>query len=224
MISYHGIKGVLTVFDAKTILTINIGVIAAEIVILFLHGCWCVRRERRRTKSLKRDKLLQLENQLNTCLEKAGLHRDKRLSVEEMIKNRGFSIQEVWFIPAYTTKKPADRICVWKFLPKERKNIALAHELMRILYKPEKLDHHTTGWDIHSLFKSRSVDEQVRDYMAAALILPKDEFWEELMDVDYINADPETRKQFVYAAAARYDVETPVIFRRISELRVLMAD
>lgn len=211
--------------ESLIILWGTLGLIALTCLAAFLKVFSDVVREEKWVKTLGKAQLLQLENQLEDCLRKAKLSAGQVVSIDSMIEQQGFSIQEKRFMPlreAYTTKSPACEVYIRKALPSDRRHFALAHELMHIIYKQEELDHRPLGRDIHLLFKARDESEQIRDYMAASLILQKDSFWRELMDAQYFSSSPKDRKDFVYRSAQKYNVEPSMVFRRISELNVIM--
>lgn len=211
--------------ESLIILWGTLGPIALACLVTFLKVFSDVVRERKWVKTLEKSQLIQLENQLEDCLRKAKISAGQFVSIDSMIEQQGFSIQEKRFMPlreAYTTKSPACEVYIRKALPSDRGHFALAHELMHIIYKQEELDNRPLGRDIHYLFKARDESEQIRDYMAASLILQKDSFWRELVDAQYFSSSPKDRKDFVYRSAQKYNVEPSMVFRRISELNVIM--
>lgn len=211
--------------ESLTILLGSLSLVVLSFLILFLKLLWEKVHEDRWIKSLGKERLLQLEDQLETCLQVAKISKKDYTSIDALIGQQGFAIQEKQFMllrEAYTTKHPAKEVYIRKTLPSDRRHFALAHELMHIIYKQEELDTHPLGRDIHLLFKIRDESEQIRDYMAASLILQKDIFWSELMEAHYFSITPQARKNFVYKSAQKYNVEPSMVFRRISELNVIM--
>lgn len=173
--------------------------------------------QRRWLESLDKPGLLRLEDQLEDCLKRAAIDPAQDSSIDKMIASLDFPVREKLFIPlreAYTAKQPEPGVYVRKFLPDNRR--------MHIIYKPEELDDHPAGRGVHSMFRLRDQEEQERDYMDAGLILPKDAFWRELTEAGYFEPSVEGRRQFVYRAARKYHVQPSMIFRRISELKVIM--
>lgn len=211
--------------ESLTILLGTLSLVALSFLALLLKLLWEIVHEDRWIKSLGKERLLQLEDQLENCLQVAKINKKDYTSIDAMIEQQGFSIQERQFMllrEAYTTKHPAKEVCIRKTLPSDRRHFALAHELMHIIYKQEELDARPLSRDIHLLFRIRDESEQIRDYMAASLILEKDVFWNELMEVRYFSITPQARKDFVYKSAQKYNVEPSMVFRRISELNVIM--
>lgn len=206
-------------------------VFAAALVLIFIvYGVMLlrlvlsIRREKKWLKSLTKKDLLGLEDLLSDCLANYNINREDFSSIAEIITNSGYTIKEKAFMPlseGYTTKKPINGVYIWKFLSSGKKHFTLAHELMHIIYMPEDLDTRQQRRRFHSLFRIRNKDEQTRDYMAASFILPRDMFWQELVEADYFNMPPDERKSFVFEMAMKYDVETPTVYRRIDELKVL---
>lgn len=211
--------------ESLTILLGALSLVVLSFLALLLKFLWEIVHEDRWIRSLGKARLLQLEDQLENCLQVAKINTRDCASIDAMIEQQGFSIQEKQFMllrEAYTTKRPAQEVYIRKSLPSDRRHFALAHELMHIIYKQEELDAHPLGRDIHLLFRIRDESEQIRDYMAASLILQKDIFWNELMEVRYFSITPQARKNFVYKSAQKYNVEPSMVFRRISELNVIM--
>lgn len=175
-------------------------------------------------KSLDKDGLLKLENQLDTCLEAAAIDPSTPAPIEDIIRSQKFFIREKHFIPfreAYTICDKEASVFVKRSLPSDRRNFALTHELMHIIYKPEEIVGQPAGRSIHSMFRLRDETEQERDYMAASFLLRRDSFWKELTDANYFECSPSERKEFVYRSARKHNVEPSMVFRRISELNVM---
>lgn len=207
------------------LLTASLTILIVAYVSIAIKLLYDIIHENRWVKSLKKPQLLELEEQLDNCLQEAQIDLEDHSSVDSIIEQQGYSIQEKRFMllrEAYTAKHPAQEVCIRRSLPSSRRHFALAHELMHIIYRQEELDTQPLGRDRHLLFRVRDESEQIRDYMAAGLILPKDVFWNELEDVNYFDMSPRDRKNFVYATARKYDVEPSMVFRRIDELSVIM--
>ena len=210
--------------DAYLAFTVVLILVAAGSFFMLLGLFIRIYSEKKWLNSLKKEELLGYEEILSDCLAKYQIRREDYKLVEEIIKKSGYAIKETTFMPlneGYTTGKPERGVYVRKFLPSGRKHFTLAHELMHIIYKPEELDAHQQYRQFHSLFRMRNKDEQLRDYMAASFILPRDVFWKEIVDVDYFNTSLDKRKAFALRMAEKYNVETSTVYRRIDELRVL---
>ena len=214
--------------ESWALLLITIGVVFVSYAFLSVKLLWEIWHERNWIKSHGKLKLLQLEDQLIQCLQSAQIPIAQKnpLSIETIIEQQGYQIKEKHFMllrEAYTTKKPQCDVYVKKSLSSDKRHFALTHELMHIIYKPEELDEKPLGRNIHLIFRIRDDEEQVRDYMAASLILKKDVFWKELEERHFFALAPKQRKEFVFDVAQRYDVEPSMVFRRINELKVIMS-
>lgn len=210
--------------ESLIILAGTLGLVLSSYLILFLKSMWEIKHEERWIKSLGKTRLLQLETLLDGCLQAAKINVKNGCSIDTMIEQQGYAIQErfMLFREAYTTKQPACGVYIRKALPSARRHFALAHELMHIIYRQEELDSRPLSRDSHLFFRNRDESEQIRDYMAASLILQRDTFWKELTDARYFDSTPQDRKNFVYLSAQKYNVEPSMVFRRISELNVIM--
>lgn len=194
-----------------------------------IYKMWVVCRdilgERKWRRSLRRDELLGLERTLGQCMEEHRVLPRSERAIEQTIMEQGYQIrQRVWLYKedGYTTKLPDREVCVRNFLSAPKRNFVLAHELMHIIYMPEELNESPRGHRPRSFFGKKDRREQERDYMAACYIMPRDEFWSEMQEAGYFGLDSKGRKSFVYLAARKYDVEPSTVFRRISELNVIM--
>lgn len=212
--------------EALIILYTTLGIVFFSYIILALKVVWEIRQEKQRAKSLEKSKLLELEDMLASGLKGAHIDPDNTSSAAIIVNmvQQGYTIKYKTFIPfreVYAAKKPKREIYIRRFLPADRLHFALAHELMHVIYKPEELEDKSLSRDIHSFFKERDESEQTRDYMAASLILQKDTFWDEIVKADYFDLPVKERKEFAFQAAQKYNVEPSVVFRRISELKVI---
>lgn len=181
--------------------------------------------ERAWRRSPRRDELLRLEETLGECMEKYGVLPEGQRSIEQTIEDQGYRIhQRLWLYKkdGYTTQMPDRDVYVRSFLSDPKRNFVLTHELMHIIYIPEELNESPQGHRSRSFFARKDKREQERDYMAACYIMPRDKFWSELQEADYFELDSKGRKYFVYSTAQKYNVEPSTVFRRISELNVIM--
>lgn len=207
--------------DEIIVLVLILTLFGTSAVISGIAALLEIHREQRWRKTLNKKDLLDLEDELKRCLGPIP----SNTKVEDIIKSRGYTIQEkpiMMFRQGYTTKRPKQDVYVWKYLTQDRRRFTLAHELMHIIYHPEELDEGQGNRNRHSFLRMRDLREQERDYMAASILMPREKFWQELIDADYFNLSPKSRRDFVYRAAQEYNVETSTVFRRISELKVIM--
>lgn len=195
----------------------------------FIYMVWVVCRdllgEREWRSSLQRDELLKLEETLGECMKKYGVFPKDQIPIEQTIEDQGYRIQRRFWLykkDGYTTQLPDQDVYVRSFLSAPKRNFVLTHELMHIIYMPEELNESPQGHRPRSFFGKKDKREQERDYMAACYIMPRDKFWSEIQDANYFGLDFKERKSFIYRTAQKYNVEPSTVFRRISELNVIM--
>lgn len=182
-------------------------------------------KEKRYEKSLNKENLDFMEKELKDCLVENGINQSPSI-IDNIIKF-GYSIKDriyILFRDAYTTNDKNSgkkEVHIRKFLSDSQRTFTLAHELTHIIYKPEQLSEEIQGRSPHSIFFKRDENEQIRDYMAAALILPKDEFWNRLCSINYFDATQQQRQEFVCQVALEKSVSTLLVFRRIKELQII---
>lgn len=213
--------------DSLILLLTTVGTVLLAYLIIAIKVAWEIFHDKRWVVSLGKQKLLEYEGLLDKCLETAHIDPNASLSIDSMIEHQGYKINDKLFMlfrEAYTSQKPERDVFVCKLLSPERRHFALAHELMHIIFKPNELEEKPRSRNFHSLLKARNENEQIRDYMAACLILRKDSFWEEIMEAKYFDMTPQKRKEFAYKTAKKYNVEPSTVFRRISELKVIMGN
>lgn len=211
--------------ESLIILWSTLGIVFIAYLFLTLKLIWEIYREKKWIKSLGKSQLLELEDLLDSCLKSAQIDFDNTVSIDSLIIQQGYTIKKKLIMPfseAYTTKKPKCDVYIRSSLTNDRRHFALAHELMHIIYKSEELEEKSLSRDIHRILKSRAESEQIRDYMAASLILRKDSFWNEIIRAHYYEISPKERKAFVFQSAEKYNVEPSMVFRRISELGIIM--
>lgn len=111
------------------------------------------------------------------------------------------------------------KIYVDECLNEKHKRFAIAHEYAHIIKGDKPLPAARDG---HG-FLMRSPTEQVRDYIAAAILLPMDEFKELFENANYDKCDKKGKQKFVEQVSTLKCVETDVVIRRINEYKTLVA-
>lgn len=196
------------------------------ILVMVVRMLFSLHSQRKWAESLSKERLLNLKAELAKAKKQFDIRGDDIVHPADTIERLGYTIRERWFVPggrqADTSKLPDKTVNVLKFLSSEQKNFALAHELTHLIYHTEELKLASQGKSKHSFFRSREPREQDRDHMAASMLIPEQKFWDELTEAGYFQQTPERKKEFIYRAAQKYNVETPTVFRRISELEVMM--
>lgn len=99
----------------------------------------------------------------------------------------------------------------------ERKHrFVVAHELVHvILGDPLPGNREKFGVFI------RTVPEQERDYIAAAILLPLKEFGEALIKANYFNSDESSKNRFIDEVSATKQVERDLVIKRINEFQII---
>lgn len=212
--------------EALVILYTTLGIVLFSYTFLALKVAWEVRQEKQWANSLEKTKLLELEDILASGLKSAHIDTSNASSAAIVINlvQQGYTIKYKSFIPfreVHAAKKPKQDIYIRKSLPADRLHFVLARELIRVVCVSEKTKGESLGRSVHSSFEERNEHRQNQNYMAASLILKKDAFWDEVVKVNYFNLPVRERKEFVFQAAQKYNVELSVVFRRISELKLL---
>ena len=212
--------------EALVILWATLGIVFFSYIILALKVLWEVRQEKRRAKSLEKSKLLELEDILASGLKSAHIDPNNTSSTAIIVNmvQQGYTIKYKTFIPfreVYAAKKPKRDIYIRRFLPVDRLHFVLARELIRLVCGSEKPKDKSLSRSIHSSFKEKNEHRQNQDYMAASLILQKDTFWDEIVKANYFELPVREREEFAFHAAQKYNIDPSVVFRRISELKVI---
>lgn len=212
--------------EALVILCATLGIVFFSYISLALKVVWEVRQEKQRAKSLGKSKLLELEDMLAYGLKNAHIDTSNASSAAIIINmvQQEYTTKYKTFIPfreVYAAKKPKQNIYIRRFLPADRLHFVLARELVRVICGSEKPKDKSLGRGVHSFFEERNERRQNQNYMAASLILQKNAFWDEIVKADYFNLPVRERKEFAFQSAQKYNVEPSVVFRRISELKVL---
>ena len=67
-------------------------------------------------------------------------------------------------------------------------------------------------------------NELIADYIAGALLIPKDKLWEELNKDGFFTMNNRQRVKWVNKAAKRYGVDRIVMLKRIKQVDLLMSE
>ena len=106
-----------------------------------------------------------------------------------------------------------------KNLAYEDRTFDIAHEIAHIIRGYSE----TAARKSHSL-KPRSVEEQICDYYAAAMLLPYKDLKKQMDEFDYFNKSKKERLRFIECIAKSKDVRKKVVIRRISEIKLLSSN
>lgn len=84
---------------------------------------------------------------------------------------------------------------------------------------------------VHDLFFSyekemdksgKTEDDKIADYIALALLIPKDQFWTELQEDGYYSMSTKKKVKWINKAAKRYKVDKVLVLKRIKQVEILM--
>lgn len=104
-------------------------------------------------------------------------------------------------------------------LNESHKRFAIAHEVAHVV----KGDAPLPAWRDEHKFLMRSAKEQIRDYIAAAILLPMDEFGRILQASNYSQKSKKEKMIFIETISKTKKVEMDVVIRRIKEYNILNA-
>ena len=101
-------------------------------------------------------------------------------------------------------------------LDEAKQRFAIAHEIGHIVMN----DTLPVGRKGHGIFL-RSQSEQIRDYIAAAILLPCDEFKTMMTEANYDGLDEEQKEKFIDRVALERTVDKELVLKRIQECQIL---
>ncbi len=98
----------------------------------------------------------------------------------------------------------------------KQRRFAIAHEIGHVVMGDE-LPVKRNG---HGIF-IRSKDEQIRDYIAAAILLPRDKFSQLLAEKRFYSLGTKGKNEFIATVSEEFDVDESVVIKRIKECKLL---
>lgn len=98
----------------------------------------------------------------------------------------------------------------------KQRRFAIAHEIGHVVMG-DKLPVKRNG---HGIF-IRSKDEQIRDYIAAAILLPRDKFSQLLAEKQFYSLGTKGKNEFIATVSEEFDVDESVVIKRIKECKLL---
>lgn len=199
--------------DTLLIIFIGIFVFAffATIVFNIFHT---KAREKQKNEHFSKEKLKEYEKILEDYLEKNGI---KEKDINAVLKHIGCNIEEKYDMQSdHEAYYENNTIYVDKSLGYRVKNFGIAHEVAHIIRGTEE----SAARDPHS-FRKRSLEEQICDYIAAALLLPLGEIGERLNKAKYNEISKREKFRFISALAEEKNVCEEVVIRRIEEIQLI---
>lgn len=173
-------------------------------------------------KSIKADisinQMENLEQKINELLCENNLM--SKYSIEEVAKvlNVECDKNEANFQKQAFVREDKDtgkKIIIFKRgLSEEEKRFAFVHELGHII-------NGDTMPATRPLGKNKDYREQLADYTAAALLMPKNEVYKYLQDNNYSTGSSKNRVRIVKKLRKQYNVSEMMVLRRIQEIQIL---
>ena len=174
-----------------------------------------IARERASKEYFSKEHLEEYETKIKSFLEKFDIAEGA--DIVEIVSKIGFELKEKDKLDNHhEAEKDGNTILVDKTLSIRAKKFGIAHEIAHVI----KGDEEPAARTPHS-FKPRNKDEQICDYIAAALLLPLSDMNERLRKVDYESRSKKERLRFIVDLADEKNVSKEVVIRRINELRIL---
>ena len=118
---------------------------------------------------------------------------------------------------AFIDEQNPDVINVNERLSDEKKNFAVTHELGHMLRGYDS----KAARDRKNVFSRLSPEEQICDYYAAAILLPKADLKRKMDEARYNTLNEDSQADFVREIAEEKCVVDDVVYRRISEINML---
>lgn len=98
-----------------------------------------------------------------------------------------------------------------KGLSLEKKNFAYAHECAHLINGDMGPHTRPEGYN-------KPLIEQLADYTAAAMLMPRDVIYEYLENNNYINLSPQKRVVIIRSLCRKYKVSEVIVLRRVKEV------
>ena len=172
-------------------------------------------KAKEKAKYFSKENLMEYEKVVSSFLQNHNI--EEGMDIHDMVERLGYELKEVLKLRYnHEAEKDGNIIKVRKALGYRAKNFVVAHEVAHDI----KGDEISVARDFHS-FRRRSVNEQVCDYIAAALLLPLSEMQNELQNAGYEKRTKKERIRFIMTLAEKKNVSEEVVIRRIKEVKLL---
>ena len=171
-------------------------------------------------KYFSKENLTNYEEDLSNSLKKLNIIISDYSSVAELASALGYKvIQDKRLKGGVEATLHEKEIRVNSSLGEKSQNFSIAHELAHILRgsTEQKVETRLT----HSPLRRRPKEEQICDYLAASILLPKDYMKTVLNEAGYSHMTPSEKRAFVKRISEEKDVHQDVVIRRIKEASLL---
>lgn len=164
---------------------------------------------------MSKEKLQEYEDILHSFLRENDIAEGS--NVFDIVKKLGYTIEETDNLSnTHEAEKVDNKILVDNTLSYRVKTFGIAHEVAHIV----RGDKASVARATHS-FKRRNFDEQICDYIAAALLLPYSDMCVRLKKANYSSITRKERIRFINDLAEEKNISEEVVIRRIYEVKVL---
>lgn len=171
-------------------------------------------KEKQYAHYFSKEKIAEYERELHEYLRK---HNVTDKNVYSVLSQLGYQVEKRSKLDGdHEAYIDGNVVLLDKTLGFRAQNFSLAHEIGHIVRK----SHAEAARDPHS-FKTRTAEEQICDYYAAALLLPLEEMVQKMDACEYDSLSKRERMKFVKDVAEEKDVYEEVVLRRIGEVKVL---
>jgi len=191
-------------------------IIATSVLTITLNLILFYKKSKSRLSWYSKENLVEYEGKVREFLMQKQFSNE--LSVLEMVEKIGYSVKREK-LPFFTdAEKLGCSIVLSDRLNTQESKFCVAHELAHLVFKdPEDVK---LTREAHS-FKLRSPEEQIRDYVAAALLLPADILDKEMEHADFKNLNSQGKERFINMVSKKYVVNEQLVLRRIQEVKLL---
>ena len=164
-----------------------------------------------------KESLNSYEEELSESLRRFNIVATDYSSATELASALGYNVIQDKHLKVGVEATLHERdIRVNSSLGEKSQNFSIAHELAHILRgsTEETIETRLT----HSPLKRRPKEEQICDYWAASILLPKDYMKNNLKKARYSQMTSSERKAFVKRISEEKDVHQDMVIRRIKEM------
>lgn len=197
-------------------LIIILSAFAGGIVVATIVFCCSLYFERKEQKKSVTIQTLQLIEKANN--ERYAEHNwNTEGTIQDIVKSLGYSIKETSDLPAHAWAQTSDGKIIKTRVGCNAKirNFLLAHELGHILTGSQG------QCESYSPFKVRAASEQKQDYVALALLLPKEYVEKKIEDSEYYKAKPRKKRDILNSIADEKGIGVELVKMRLDILELL---
>lgn len=201
--------------NISTIIFVSVLVFTA-LITLFVNLIIYYKKNKHDKELFCKDNLKLYEMELSEYLKSNNVPDVE--SITKICNRLGYQVKECSNLPKSVEAKVDDSkiIYIRKDLSIPEKNFNKAHEIAHIIRGNTGSVNRTK----HSI-RGRSDEEQICDYLAAALLLPLSEMQKRMNEINYENLTKRQKLRFVSEMAEVKDLREEVVIRRLIEIKKL---